>query len=412
MTTPHTALALDSTFPIDDTVGAWVPHGRFVINGAPSGDLAGLRFAVKDVYHLAGYPTGAGNPTWLATQPVPDQTSPIVEILLAEGATLVGKVLTDELAHSIHGDNFHYGTPTNVRAPDRVPGGSSSGSVAAVAAGLCDFALGTDTGGSTRVPASYCGVWGSRTTHGLLPKDAMVPLSPGFDTATWFAADPDVFTRVARVLLPRGEANRLKKVMLFQDALNQADSVFHTPAEKVFAALERRLQASRTTVAESGSTEELESWRQTYLTVGGYQAWQSHGNWIDQHLPEFGPAIAGRWAMVRQISAAAADVAAERQTSIRARVSGLLGHSGIAVLPSCASVAPLRSAGSEEIEQIRIRTFRITCIAGLAGLPQVSMPFATPEGLPIGVSLLGPTGSDLALIELAVDIWNELQQCA
>ncbi|MDB5775436.1 MAG: amidase [Herbaspirillum sp.] len=409
MTIPPTAPARDSAFPIDDTVGAWVPHGRFVIDGAPSGELAGLRFAVKDLYHVAGHPTGAGNPAWLATHPVPELSSPLVDTLLAAGATMVGKVLTDELAHSIHGDNFHYGTPTNTRAPDRVPGGSSSGSVAAVAAGLCDFALGSDTGGSTRVPASYCGVWGLRTTHGLLSTDAMVPLSPGFDTATWFAADPEVFKRVAKVLLPPGAAHRFEQVVLFEDAVNQADPVFRAPVEKVFAALERRLQPSRTTVAESGTTEELESWRQTYFTIGGYQAWQAHGDWITQHRPEFGPAIGGRWTTVSRIGAAAADAAGERRSSVQARVRGLLGDSGIAVLPSCASVAPLRSAGSDEVEQVRMRTIRITCIAGLAGLPQVSIPFATPEGLPIGVSLLGPAGSDLALIELAVDIWNELQ---
>ena len=103
-------------FPIDDTVGAWVPHGRFVIDGAAPGPLAGLRFAAKDLFDVAGHPTGAGNPTWLATHPCPSSTARWSAQLLAAGATLMGKVVTDELAYSIHGDNVHYGAPQQQRA--------------------------------------------------------------------------------------------------------------------------------------------------------------------------------------------------------------------------------------------------------------------------------------------------------
>ena len=181
--------SLSSEFPIDDTVGAWVPHGRFVVTGTGGGPLAGLSFAAKDLYDVAGHVTGAGNPTWLLTHGPAARSSPVIDRLLESGATLHGKVLTDELAYSILGENLHYGTPLNLRAPGRVPGGSSSGSAAAVAARLVDFALGTDTGGSTRVPASYCGLWGLRTTHGLLSRDGLVPLHPSFDTPTWLARE-------------------------------------------------------------------------------------------------------------------------------------------------------------------------------------------------------------------------------
>ena len=190
------------TFPINDTVGAWVPHGRFQIDPTAAGPLSGLTFATKDLFDVAGHPTGAGNPTWLATHPLPTAHAAVIDALLGAGATLMGKVLTDELAYSLHGENAHYGTPVNTRYPDRVPGGSSSGSAAAVGAQLVDFALGTDTGGSTRVPASYGGLWGLRTTHGLVSKQGLVPLSPGFDTATWLAHAFDTFERVGRVLLP------------------------------------------------------------------------------------------------------------------------------------------------------------------------------------------------------------------
>ena len=394
-------------FPIDDHVGAWTPHGRFVMKGAPSGPLAGLTFAAKDLFDVAGYPTGAGNPAWLATHPIPERSSPLVDTLLAAGATLVGKTLTDELAYSINGDNVHYGTPRNVRAPGRVPGGSSSGSAAAVAAGLCDFALGTDTGGSTRVPASYCGIWGLRTTHGLLPREGLVALNPGFDTPTWLAHDAATFLAVARVLLPASPF-QFTRVLMLEDALAQADDAFRPAAEQVFEALSQGREAVRTAVA--GGNDALEQWRQTYITASAREAWQVHGDWIGANTPAFAAAVAARFDTASGVSTGAADAAVARQALIRASVRAMLGDDGVAILPSAASVAPLLDASGAEVDAVRGRTFRITCVAGLAGLPQVSLPFVSASGLPAGISLLGPAGSDLALIELAVALWQDLQR--
>lgn len=403
----HATPALPS-FDIQDSVGAWVPHGRFIVPGAGSGPLAGLRFAAKDVFDVAGHPTGAGNPAWLDTHPVPAANSPIIDTLLQAGATLVGKTLTDELAYSIHGDNIHYGTPRNVKAPGRVPGGSSSGSVAAVAAGLCDFALGTDTGGSTRVPASYCGVWGIRTTHGLLPREGMVPLNPGFDTPTWFAHDPGTFLKVAGCLLPVAGRAGFTRALLLSDALAEADERFHAVAGRVHALLSARLESAIVRACAQG--DDLEEWRRTYVTLSGHEAWKAHGAWIAQHKPRFSPAIAGRWQMAQAVSADAAVAAMDNKQRIRDHVRGLLGEAGVAILPSAASAAPTLTATADEVDAIRTRCFRITCIAGLAGLPQVSIPFTCPDGLPVGISLLGPAGSDRALVELAVALFHDLQQ--
>jgi len=397
------------TFPIDDSINAWVPHGRFVVHGASTGPLSGLRFAVKDLFDVAGHPTGAGNPTWLATHPVPTASSPIVDSLLQAGATLVGKTITDELAYSINGDNVHYGTPLNVRAPDRVPGGSSSGSVAAVAARKCDFALGTDTGGSTRVPASYCGVWGLRTTHGLLSSSSMVALNPSFDTSTWFAHDADTFVKVAKVLVPAAHPVTFTRVMMLDDAMTQADAFFQEKALAVYDALAESMEASHTTATPAGTVEELEVWRQTYITASAREAWLEHGAWIEQHQPVFGPAIAGRFNIARGVSAEAAEAAVKRRGEISARMREKLGQNGIAILPSSASVAPLLTASGAEVDEIRSRTFRITCIAGLSGLPQVSLPFENTDGLPFGISLIGPAGSDEALVKIAVEVWRKLQ---
>ena len=148
------------------------------VAGSLRGALHGLTFVAKDLYDVAGHRTGAGSPAWLEAHDAATRTAPAISALLAAGADLVAKSHTDELAWSLLGQNAHYGTPTNPRSVDRVPGGSSSGSVVATAAGLVDFALGSDTGGSVRVPASNCGVYGIRTTHGAISLAGAVPSCP------------------------------------------------------------------------------------------------------------------------------------------------------------------------------------------------------------------------------------------
>ncbi|MBB5391562.1 MULTISPECIES: amidase [unclassified Herbaspirillum] len=397
--------------PVPDGIGAFVPHGRFRIAGAAAGPLAGLAFGAKDLFDVAGHVTGAGNPDWLRTHAPATATSPLVTALLNAGATLVGKTLTDEIAYSIHGDNHHYGTPINPAAPGRVPGGSSSGSAAAVAARLCDFALGTDTGGSTRVPASYCGIWGLRTTHGLLSCEAMAPLSPSFDTATWLAHEAGAFARVGEVLLPQTAGRDLRRVLLPLDALEQADPVFQPAVQRVYQALCARMQGRHCRLSGDGP-DALERWRRAYVVASAHEAWQTHRDWIERETPRFGPAVQGRWDIARAIDIQAERQARERQQVVRRQVHALLGDDAVAVIPSAASVAPPLDAAPGEVDLVRARTFRITCIAGLCGLPQVSIPLATPAGLPIGVSLLGPAGSDLSLIRLAAEVWRMLQQGA
>lgn len=391
-------------FPIDDRVGAWVPHGRFTIAGAVDGPLSGLRFAVKDIFDVAGHPTGAGNPTWLATHEIPSRSSPIVDRLLEAGAALMGKVVTDELAYSLHGDNVHYGAPQNAQAPKRVTGGSSSGSAAAVAAGLVDFALATDTGGSTRIPASYCGLWGLRTTHGLLSADGLVPLHPAYDTVTWLSHDSNTFCRVGAELLP-SSSFRPRRLLRLDDACALADPVFELPLRCALRTLELQLDADvEPACASDGSS--LEAWRQAYITSGAYEGWQVHGDWITAHRPAFGAAIEARWRAASQIGADAAAEARALAAGIRARVRELIGDDGVAVLPSAASLAPLRDADPKAVDAVRMRTMAITCIAGLAGLPQVSIPMESPDGVPLGISLLGPAGSDLELMRLAQRVWR------
>src|SRR5262249_23337023 len=174
----------------------------------PTGDgpLAGLRFAVKDLIDIAGRKTGCGNPSWRDTHPPARNHAVCVDQLLTAGAHCVGKTVSDEGAFSLIGGNHFYGTPLNPRAPDRVPGGSSSGSASAVACGLADFALGTDTGGSVRVPASNCGVWGLRPSHDFISVAGVMPFAPTFDTVGIHARSAEVLARAAPALLASAPA--------------------------------------------------------------------------------------------------------------------------------------------------------------------------------------------------------------
>ena len=208
-----------------DDIGAFVPGPRVRIEGRAGGPLAGLTFAAKDLFDVAGVPTGGGNHDWPTGRPLPSRHAWAVQTLLDAGATLIGKTITDEVSLGILGENAFDGTPVNVRAPGRVPGGSSSGSAAAVAAGLCDTALGTDTGGSVRVPASFCGLYGIRPTHGRIDVTGMLPQAPTSDTTGWFARDAATFARVSAVMLGEAIPTALPtRLIVAVDAFGFADA--------------------------------------------------------------------------------------------------------------------------------------------------------------------------------------------
>src|SRR5215472_11993850 len=203
----------------------FVPHDLPApLKGVASGPLAGLSAVVKDMYDIAGERTGCGSPEWLATHPPAARNCPPVQKILDAGATIIGKTVCDEYFYSVSGNNAHYGTPVNVRAPGRLPGGSSSGSAAACGANACDFAIGSDTGGSVRIPASFNGLYGLRPTHGRIDLSGAMAMAPSFDVGGWFANAPGVFRRVGSVLLGGAPtAAPLERLVVAGDAFAQAD---------------------------------------------------------------------------------------------------------------------------------------------------------------------------------------------
>jgi len=379
--------------------GAFVPHGKLERAANGSGPLTGLTAAVKDLFDVADVPTGAGNPTWLMTHNVPTEDAAAVEALWNAGAALHGKTVTDELAYSIQGDNVHYGTPHNTAAPGRVPGGSSSGSAAAVAAGAVDIALGTDTGGSVRVPAAYCGLFGLRTTHGLISRQGVVPLSQTFDTVGWFARDAATLRRVTAAMTPDSSAKFPVKLW----SLAEADALTDDATRAAMADVAARLGLPVEPFPEkvTGAFGGLETLRQTYVTVQAFEAWENHGGWITEHHPVFGPAIAKRFEIASKTTQTDYDAAYKILQEFRASLRGTLGD-GVLLLPATAGPAPLIGEDETAVDAVRVKTMRLTSPAGLSGLPQITIPVIAADGLPRGAGLLGPTNCDRILAELAV----------
>ena len=382
-----------------NSLGAFVPHGHVVRSPSHEGPLSGVTVAVKDLVDWAGVPTGAGNPAWLDSHAIPERDAFVLARLLGAGATLVGKTVTDELAYSIQGDNVHYGTPHNPSAEGRVPGGSSSGSAAAVAGGLVDTALGTDTGGSVRVPAAYCGLFGLRTTHGRIDRSGVVELAPSFDCLGWFGRTLAPVSALAGVLLPELETEiSWTKVW----TLPEVDPLTDGETRRTLSAAVRSLGLPTAGISDLTTPYGgLEGLRKSYATLQGWEAWQAHGDWIGERKPVFGPAIAHRFLTASLVTDEEAEEA--RQTMLRFRndLRSLLGSKGVLLLPAASGPAPLIDEAEAKIDEVRTRTLRLTCLAGLGGLPQLTVPFRGSDGLPRGLGLLGPADSDRALLALA-----------
>jgi amidase len=393
---------------MQDTVGAFLPDGLFVVDGAGEGPLSSHTFAAKDIIDVAGRLTGCGNPDWARTHAAADAHAPVVQALLDAGARLVGKTITDELAFSLNGQNAHYGTPANANAPGRICGGSSCGSASAVAAGLVDFALGSDTGGSVRVPSSYCGLFGLRPTHGRVSLAGVMPLAPSFDTLGWMTRDAALLGRVGEVLFGAraGAAFVPGELLLADDAFALLDEGLAEGLAPWLGRLEARLGPARR--VQAGGPEGLVAWKDRFRALQAREIWATHGAWIEEVRPSFGPDVAERFAWVQTIPQAEAAEAAEAREVLRARLDALLGEDRLLCLPSAPGIAPLVDASPEDLRRHRDRVLSLTCIAGLSGLPQVSLPLGRGSGCPLGLSLMGPRGSDLGLLAFAESLCGDL----
>lgn len=381
-----------------DRFGAYFDE-NLTIQPYGEGRLSGLSFSVKDVFAVKGHRNAAGNPDWLRTHEAAETNAKAIDLLLSEGACLSGITHTDELMYDLTGVNIHYGTPVNPSAKERIPGGSSSGSAVAVASGTADFALGTDTGGSVRIPSSYCGIYGFRPTHGSVPVEGVIPLAPSFDTVGWMSKNASKLLAVGKVLLSGDTKTRFCKVYYPEDIWNVTDAACVETLRAFVPAIVEELGTMERLVLDRH--HRLETWMDTFRIWQALEIWRTHGEWVEKVKPRFEKRIAERlnW------SATLVEEDHKQELLIRDQVRNQLGEllqrDSILVIPTAPGPAPLLTLSQEELESQRFRTLNLCCIAGLAGLPQVTLPFGSAMGAPVGLSIIAGRGCDLSLLELA-----------
>lgn len=402
----HDANDADADTPgrvVDASV--WRVVGSPLVAGAAHGPLRGRTVAVKDIFSIAGQRIGAGSRAYLAGAPLERSNAPVVQALLDAGADVLGIAQTDQFAYSIAGLNTDYGTPPNAAVHGGIPGGSSSGPATAVALGQADIGVGSDTAGSVRVPASYQGLWGLRTTHGAVSLVGVLPLAPRYDTVGWLTRDGATMRAAAEVGLSPSESVVSTGRVLMCEGLNAAalpEAV--TAVRRVVATL-----ASARVIGDPESVE-LPLWRdlfEVFRVTQSAEAWRSHGEWVDAHPGSLAPDIAARFAWAKAVTAEREEAGLARLRGMAHAIDAVLGQD-VLVLPSAASAAPDIGADESTLNALREATLGMTAVAGLTGRPALSVPLAMAPSGPIGVCLVGPRGSDLALIDHAIEWQQEL----
>ena len=383
-------------------MNAFVPGPRCHVAGASEGPLAGLRFAVKDLIDVADVATGGGNPDWPRIYPTPSRHAWVVQRLLDTGASVIGKTITDEVSLGILGENAHDGTPLNPAAPDRVPGGSSSGSASAVASAVCDFALGTDSGGSVRVPASFCGLYGIRPTHGRMDFSGITVQSPSSDTCGWFARDAATFAAVGEALFGAAMPDALPTTLLVAtDAFGFADS----DVQSALGPLVDRLAAligSRQNVMLA--PQGLSVWQRAQRVLQSSESWNTFEPWLDSCNPRMAFSVARALIFGSMLTDAERSAASLMRIEVRARLRLLLPPGTILCLPTTPFPAPPKGLPNSVLAPMRDRISCLTSHGGLTGVPQVNIPGATVNGLPVGLSIVAGRDADLDLLRVAVEL--------
>ncbi|MBP3952442.1 amidase [Bacillus suaedae] len=385
---------------------------QVVVKPTGDGKLSGLTFAVKDIFDIKGVTASAGNPDWLRTHEAAVGNAPVIDALLAEGATLSGTTITDELMFSLNGENIHYGTPTNPKDSRRIPGGSSSGSAVVVASGVADFALGTDTGGSVRVPSSYCGLFGIRPTHGAISTKGVIPLAESFDTVGWMARDTETLLNVGNVLFTDQADTELafSKLIIPTDAWAVTDAASQELLSPFRSAIQERFS---TVTSPKLATNGLSEWMTLFRLIQGIEIWETHQQWIKETNPTFAPDIADRFKWASTLDRDKYEPKTIERNKVRSRVNELVGNDGVLVIPTTPGVAPLIGMSGKELEKKRSSTMELCAIAGLTGLPQVTIPVGDVDGAPVGLSFIAGANQDLRLlkwIEANKELWLESRE--
>ncbi|XP_019187669.1 PREDICTED: amidase 1 [Ipomoea nil] len=420
---------------VSDDYGAFIDKFTLQPNSSsPQLPLHGLTFAVKDIFDVNGYVTGFGNPDWARTHSAATSNAPVILDLLKAGATGVGKTFMDEMAYSINGENIHYGTPRNPCAADRVPGGSSSGSAVAVGAMLVDFSLGTDTGGSVRVPASYCGIFGIRPSHGVVSTTGVIPMAQSFDTVGWFARDSSILKRVGKVLLPSQDLLpvRPNQIIIAEDCFKLQDfwgsqftkalinsieklygreTIKHTHLGEI---VKENVPSLKPFMSQGSEGQEyipsLLALSNAMRLLQRYEFKENHGEWVSTIKPNLGPGIAERVWEALKTTDEKIDVCLSVKAELKEALAALLGDAGILAIPTVPGPPPKLQTDPTSLEAFRVKAFSLLSIAGVSGFCQVNIPLGVHGNLPVGISLLAKHGSDLFLLDIVDTIYGTLKE--
>lgn len=393
-----------ASFPPEDKVHALVPHTlKAPLAGRGEGPLAGLTFMVKDLFAIRGHKVSNGNPDFYEHATPAHETAPAITRLLEAGASCTGITICDEFFYSVLGTNAHYGQPVNSRAPEHVTGGSSCGAAAAVAASMCDFALGSDTGGSIRVPASFSGLYGLRPSFGRIDTSGATAMAPSYDTIGYLAREAELFRKIGHVLLEGPSvAAKIDRLILAEDFFGHAEASADQALWRVLASIGPALPAPehRTIVGE-----EIDEWRDAFRIIQGFEIQSTLLPFIQSHNADLGPGIKERFEAASQITFAEADAARKLRAGIATRLTALVPPGTLIVLPTTPTLPPEREIpDGASFAEFRTQTLGYTCLAGHAGLPQISIPATEAAGCPIGLSFIGWQGGDEVLLDLAVTL--------
>lgn len=391
-----------SSVPPYDPLQSFVRDNHIALNGMEDGPLNDLVFAAKDVFKIVGSTWGNGHPEWLRTSPPDDFTSSAVENLLRSGADLVGKTICDELCFSISGENWHYGSPLNPHDARRLTGGSSSGTCAATAGGLVDFAIGSDCLGSVRVPASYNGLLGMRPTYKRIPTDGEAPYCESMDVLGFVANNATTFKRIAKELLKEDQQKTsFTKLLIATDCFDVIDSDVKAALEPAVQFIGDNLESVEEIIL---APEGLDTWTESFRIVQGYEVWESYGGFIDKYRPRLSPGPKERLQWASKITLQQYHQAYKKMGEIKNFLEKSIPQGSLLVLPTASSIAPLKSAPQNEINYLRNQSSELLCISPLAGIPQVTIPLVKQHNMPLGISLIGASHTDLELANFSANL--------
>lgn len=396
--------------------------------------LAGLTFAINDIFELEDYVTGFGNPDWARTHEAAEKTAVTVTALLKNGAVCVGKTVMGELGFGVSGENIHYGTPINPEMPAHVPGGSSSGSAVAVAAGLVDFALGTDTIGCIRIPAAFCGLLSYRPSHGAVSTIGVLPNSQSLDTVGWLARDPSILLRVGHTLLKLNTVEpRRARRLIFADDLFQLSKVPKQKAEVVINKAIENLSGyqpqqhinfgqhislnvpslkgflDQSTNMQNGISN-LKALSSAMVSLQRHEFKTNHEDWVKSVEPKLALDVSDN--LLTAINTTHENIKAlyDIRKELRACMQILLKDDGILVIPTVADPPSKLNSKKRDTVESHNRALILSSIASMSGCCQVTIPLGKNDGCPISVSFITFHGGDKFLLDTVLDMYSSLKE--